>query len=456
MNAIAEAYIELVLKEKNQTIQNTLNFIDAQLSELADTLKGVELRMQTLNKQGNIFDFSEMALKTNAKLEELEKEKASLLMKQKYYYYLQDYLLNNYDIKDLIAPTLMGVDEPQVIKFIDELYQYYKELMAFSFAGKEKNPTITVIELKIKTARKALLETLKNTIELTNNQLKENELKISNLNYVLNQLPEKERTYAKMKRKFSLNDNIYNFLLQKRIELNISKASNTTDVKVLNNAEVTGKIAPNEKSIKTKAYLYAFSIPVVIIFLITYLNTKITTKQEITKYTNLPIIGIVSHYKGQSLIPVLESPKSNFTECFRAIKANLLFLGTEKKARIYGVTSSVAGEGKTFFSINLASIFSFSGNKVVLIGADMRKPMIHKSLELDNDIGLSNILAGLSSIESAIKKTKYENLYIITSGPVPPNPMELLDGIAMKSLIEYLTNYYDIVIFDAPPHWAGS
>lgn len=152
-----------------------------------------------------------------------------------------------------------------------------------------------------------------------------------------------------------------------------------------------------------------------------------------------------------SLITLVD-PSSPVAEQYRTIRTNIQFASSvDRKLRTLVVTSSGPSEGKSTTSANLAVVFAKSGQKVLLIDADMRKPTVFKTFELTNEIGLSTVLSTGSSIGEAAQPTTIENLSVLTSGPKPPNPSELLGSMRMDQVIQEARNLYDIVIFDMPP-----
>ncbi|MAR21749.1 MAG: gliding motility protein, partial [Flavobacteriales bacterium] len=148
---------------------------------------------------------------------------------------------------------------------------------------------------------------------------------------------------------------------------------------------------------------------------------------------------------------VPNSTKSIITESFRSLRTNIQYIAADKTKKIISVTSSIGGEGKTFVTMNLASIFALSNHKTVLIGGDLRKPKLHNSFKVDKNQGLSNYLINKSNLENIINKTNIKTLDVIASGPIPPNPAELLDSPKMNELLTILNEKYDYVIIDTPP-----
>lgn len=155
--------------------------------------------------------------------------------------------------------------------------------------------------------------------------------------------------------------------------------------------------------------------------------------------------------RGDINLEVFTRPKSSISESFRALRSNLnYFLGGQDKG-VFLVTSSVSGEGKTFTSINLAAVFALSGKRTLIVGADMRKPRLYSDFGLHNDVGLSNYLASIAEFSAVVQRTKYDNLDLVSGGPVPPNPSELLLTRRMDDFLAEAKKQYDIIFIDSPP-----
>lgn len=152
----------------------------------------------------------------------------------------------------------------------------------------------------------------------------------------------------------------------------------------------------------------------------------------------------------RSLI-TMEDPKSSISEQYRTIRTNVQFSFVDKTMRSLMVTSAGPGEGKSTTAANLAIVFAQQGKKVLLIDADLRKPTVHYTFQLNNYTGLTNVLTNSAPLLPSCQETKVENLYVLTSGPIPPNPAELLSSKAMEQCIQQLYNEFDLLIFDTPP-----
>ncbi|WP_088042779.1 CpsD/CapB family tyrosine-protein kinase [Bacillus sp. EAC] len=150
-------------------------------------------------------------------------------------------------------------------------------------------------------------------------------------------------------------------------------------------------------------------------------------------------------------IVTFTNPKSPGAEQYRTVRTNIQFSSIDKELRTMLVTSSEPSEGKTTTIANLAVTYANQGNKVLLVDADLRKPQIHSLFQVENFEGLSSVIVQNKLVSDVAQKTKIENLSVLTSGPIPPNPSELLSSSKMKKLVESLKTEYDMILFDAPP-----
>lgn len=310
-----------------------------------------------------------------------------------------------------------------------------------------------MLNLKIQKVVDAIKENVNQSINTTNLNIKDIDARISDEENNLQKLPITERQLLNIQREFDINNDIFTFLLQKRAEAGIAKASNISDNKVIDAArpENAYQISPK----RTKNYITAIFIgsiiPLIIIVLAEYFNTRITDLKELEKLKNCNVIGTIGHNDMLSDLPVFENPKSALSESFRSLRTNLQYLLPEKDEKVIMLTSAISGEGKTFCAINLAIILAMSNKKCVLVGLDLRKPKIHKLFNLSNDVGLSTFLINRNTKDEIIKTTNINNLYIVTSGPIPPNPAELLETDKMQVFIEDLKKEFDFIILDTPP-----
>jgi capsular exopolysaccharide synthesis family protein len=192
-------------------------------------------------------------------------------------------------------------------------------------------------------------------------------------------------------------------------------------------------------------------IPLGFLLIYHYLNNKIVDQIQLKSFIKMPLLSTIGFSTKETNLLVAEHPRSLVSESFRSLRSALFYIASENKCKCVLVTSSVSGEGKTFVSINLASAMALSGKKTCIIGMDMRKPKVSQYLNVTNKVGLSSFLVGTSTEEDIVIATKYENLYVIPSGPVPPNPSELLLKDKLKEFINKLKEEFEVIIMDTPP-----
>ncbi len=453
LNKLTEVYIQNGLDEKNKIASNTINFIDNQLASIASSLNSAETELESFRRNNKVMDISSAATSVFLKLDELEAEKAVLLLKDKYYHYILEYVSSNKDLGGVVAPSTMGIEDPLLNNLTLNLVELNREKSSLGRNTTGNNPFLNSLEIKIKNSKDALLENVKNIINGSRIALNDIEKRIVKLEKEVRNLPRNERELVDIQRRFNLNDHLYNYLLEKKAESGIAKASNIPDNKVVEQARSFNafQVGPKTRMIYSNALLIGLSIPLAFLFLRNYFNNKIQSKKSIEDRTDIPVIGVVGHNDNLTNLAVLKNPKSGIAESFRSIRINLQYLAPDKEKKVICITSSISGEGKTFTSINLASIIALSGKKTILIGADLRKPKIFEDFGFDNTKGLSTYLAGKTTMEEIINKSQVDCLDIISAGPVPPNPGELILSNRLDLLMKELNQQYDFVIIDTPP-----
>ncbi len=422
---------------------------------ITDSLLGVENQLQQFRSLNKIMDLSEEGQLAFEQLKRIEEEKGNAILQEKYVNYLFNYVKKpGQDFKDFVVPSVIGISDPMLNTLLNNLLELTYQKNAMSFTAIERKDNLAVAELnqKLELAKSSLLQNLASLKETNNILQKDISLRAEKAESILGALPQKERDYVKIKRLFALNENLYIFLSQKRAEVGIAKAANIPDNIIIDKARPrVGPVAPR----KMMNYLIAgglgLLIPIISIVLVALLDTRINTKPDLQNTTKIPFLGTVGHSKRNTNLVVQQFPKSEVAESFRSLRANLQYLKPNTDKLIVLITSSVAGEGKTFCAINLAGILALSDKKTLLMGIDLRKPKLQDVFAEGTNAGLTNFLVGKATKEQIITKTQFDNLDVIFSGPIPPNPSELLLQVPFTNLIESLKTEYDYIIFDTPP-----
>ncbi|NSW44526.1 MAG: polysaccharide biosynthesis tyrosine autokinase [Bacteroidales bacterium] len=455
INKLLDVYIQSGLAEKNQIAQNTINFIDQQLLEITDSLQVNENNLKNFRQSNNLIDISKEGSALYERLTDIQKQKSNLLVKKSYLEYLKKYLSSNSDLSQIVIPSSLGIDDPALMELIKQLISLYQEKNTFLITATEKNPAYEAVMNKIAQTKKLLLENNAMLLRSTEISLTEIDNNIAKIEEGFKQLPATEKELINIQRKYKLNDQIYTYLLTKRAEAGIAKASNIPDNKILDYANIDTKvqISPKYSLNYMIAIVLGILFPLIVLVLIDFFNTTITDISEIESKIKIPIIGLIGHnHKNQDFV-VFQSPKSTIAESFRTIRTNIQYLHPDKEmsSHVIAITSTVSEEGKTFCALNIASAHALLGKKTVILGLDLRRPRIHETVNVSNVIGVSTYLLGSTSLEEIIIQTTQDHLYFIPTGPIPPNPAELLESKKMQQLIETLRGMFEIIVIDTPP-----
>lgn len=456
INKHMETYLQRSIDKKNQVATNTIDFIDSQLTSISDSLNITGVTLQDYRKNNKVLDLSFQSQQLFEQTKELDNQKSVLKMKDDYFRYLVDYLARNREAGDIVAPSVMGVEDPSLNSLVLELNKMADQKTAMTGAGEGVNPYLRTLEAQIKNTKLRLEENTRNLLNNNSLAIKDVNNRLEALMAEVRKLPQTERELLGIERKFKLNDNIYTYLLQRRAEAQITKASNIADNEIIDQAIIRKPVSPKPMRNYVLSLVIGLLIPGTILVSINAFNNKITSEEDVKKVTDLPVAGNIIHSMRNYQTVVLDDPKSQVAETFRSFRTRLQFFTKETKSPIILITSSMPAEGKTFASINLASAYSLSGKRTVLVGFDLRKPKIYNDFNLKDEIGVSTYLIGQNTIEEIIQESGYANLSIITAGPVPPNPAELASSVKTNELFTELRKKFDYIIVDSAPLGAVS
>jgi len=453
LNTLADVYLNKNLQKKNKIADKTITFIDKQIAGIADSLGLTANQLKDFRVRNNVMDIDFLSRNVYERMDALENQKAELDVSYKYYEYIKDYFENNKNLTDLIAPSAMGVNDPQLQSLITQLTEKNKQ-RAFQLDSKsDKNPRIPVFNAEINNLKKVILENIEYIVRTSNITINDINNRIALLKGKVQNLPNIEKELKNIEREFHVNDAIYTFLLSTRAEAEIARASNEPDHEIIDPAKATSGqlVAPKKTMIYFSSFFMGIIAPIAIIMLLSSFSNKIEDKRDLEKISHLPIIGAIAKNDKPSSIPMLEYPKSLISESFRSVKTSLQFFHKEIPKQKILITSSMSGDGKSFIAINLAATYANSGKKTLLLEFDLRNSKIADYLDLEKDKGLSSYLINDARLEDIIQETKIKNLDVICAGEIPPNAVELIASENTKNLIQIVQSIYDYIIIDSPP-----
>ncbi len=455
VNTLMVEYVSRGLEKKNMVSENTIEFIDSELTGIQASLSESERELKDFRTRNDLMNLDLQANQVYTNLRALDKERSEMAVNVKIYKKLQDYIrVQIDDPENLAAPSTMGINDPLLNQLARDLVSLSQTKATQSLTLTEQNPQIVKLNEQIVTTKKALLENVNNLVENAEMSLKEIDRRINSLESESRLLPGKQQQLINYQRDFDFNDDTYKYLMQRRAEAQILKASNTPDNEIIDEArlERTYKVSPRTSMNYLIAFILGLLIPALYLFLKDFFNVSINDRKDVEKLTHYPIIGQVAQASDKNPLVVINSPKSPIAESFRSIRTNIEFLTQGKAKSTILVTGDMQSIGKTFNSINIASIYALYGKKTVLLGFDMRKPRLFQEFGLTNNVGLSSYLSNKESLENIIQcSSQIPNLDIITSGPLPPNPAELIASEKTNELFTLLKERYDYIIIDTPP-----
>lgn len=450
VNKLVEKYINNELNRKNNTAEKTITFIDNQILMMSDSLSSVENRLETFKRSNTDLTISSDGSDYLAQSQEFESARSQLSLNNHYLTELEGYINQN-NLNEIVIPSSIGIADEALNRTIQELVNLQLQIQAI---GPSKNPVVRSYQQRIEILKNNVLENIRSL--RTSNRLALDNLnsQIGGMRTTLRNLPTAEREYIKIQRNYNLSEDLYLFLMQKRAEAGIARASNSIDIRVINSARTPFKpMSPKPLFNYVLAIILGVACPIGFLVLSDLLNNKIRSKDELLRISKIPYLGIIARNRSKYGLIHNGQVRTEVAETFRTIRSNLRYMvgSTEEAAKTFLLTSSVSAEGKSFCANNLAVVFSNFGKKVLIIDADMRKDKDYSEFGVEEGIGLSDYLAGLSLKDGIIKTTDIPNLFIITSGGIPPNPSELLINGKFQQLLDALKSTFDYIFIDTPP-----
>lgn len=455
LNAIIKEYIRFDAQQRSLAASQTIEFIEGQLKFLADEVRQSGLALEQFKKNKKLIDIGTNTQLNLGKLTRQENQLSALKLEELAVNQLEQQISNNKDQVNLNfnLEESAGNLLTQLIQQLNLLIlERDKKLQQFNAGSRP----VTETENRINEVKNAII----NNIKLARERNQKSQQYISNqINLArgnLNSLPSAERDFVNLQSVFDINQKVFSYLSEKKLEAQISKAAVVPGATLVNAAGPAAIIAPVPGKIYTYGLFLGLATGIGLILIVRIMNPYIYDKETVESLTKTPIIGIIRRFpnstkKDTPPILSLEKPKSIFAESVRSVRTNLSFLASEEESKIICITSEIAGEGKSFVTVNLASTLALIEKKVLLIAADLRRSKLHRTFKVCNDHGLSSYLSNQDSLEQIIFDTGIENLDFITSGPVPPNPSELLHGHKMSALLQNLKNRYDFILIDTAP-----
>jgi capsular exopolysaccharide synthesis family protein len=452
VNKIDSVYLSYSHEQKNLANRQKINWINDELSQLEVKMESYENYFENFTLQNKSHNLNSDLEKTINALYALDSQRLVLTRKlADISVVIEQVGTNNFAIpmgQRALLPDFVNrkLEElQQLVQERDRLGLSYNE-NTFAFRQKEKE-----------------LEAQRNQIFGQLNDLRKTWLKnLNELNQrkqVLEQqfaaMPDKSTQFAKNQRLYKLNEEFYLSLMQSKADFEILQAGTTPDFKILASATLPREpIAPKRILIYGAGFTAGIVLCIFFLGLLYVFDDKVTSMAEIERNTGIPVLAVIpeSRHSANSPFHVLDNPKSMVSEAIRTLRTNLDFFSANESRKTIAISSTIAGEGKSFLALNLGGVIAMSKKKVVLIDLDMRKQKDNAPFQIsDTQKGMSTILIEKFGVEECIVRTGLENFDYIPPGPHPPNPSELLMNGNFTDVLSKLQTMYEFVIVDTPP-----
>jgi tyrosine-protein kinase Etk/Wzc len=463
-NTVAEIYLNDELTVLKRSSDQTIMFIDTLLMAVNEDMKGFERNLETYE---NVNQVPINELKRDYRRQGyLESETSvrtidlSILALNK----LKTYVLAvpdvNYHGEDpALLPQLPDVLTPEINEMNAELNKMQLKRYAFVTRYGAESPIIKNVSEEVKAMKQVLFSSLDENIETLKDKKRMLYQQQGQLTGQISAYLSLERGLENARKPYSLYEKIYNDLFNKKTEASITRAAITSRSRIVNSAIVPrDPISPKRDLILYGSIVFGLLLGFAFVLIRESLKDTMELRFDAENRTTLPFIAEIFRIPRASTpqteilrLEVFKNTKSILTESFRSLRSNVTFLIDGMDKQQISITSTISGEGKSFIALNLAAILSTLNKKVVLVDLDLRRPRLHQSLNMSNEKGASSVLVKLEDLDGVIQNTGYANFDIITSGPIPPNPAELLSGQSFNDFMEELKRRYDYIIYDTSP-----
>jgi tyrosine-protein kinase Etk/Wzc len=452
VNQWMKEYQQAGLEDKKQVAVNALKFIDEQMDAVKDELGGVEKNLLGFREKNKVINPEQQASNIFGSLSEVEKDMTKQAVQVQVIDNLIQYISDNRNPYRQVGSTL-GIEEPSLALQIAEFNKLQVERERVLKTTTRTNPIVVNLETALEKLRIDILQNLKNVRQAYQVSINDLNARSREIGREVSQIPKKEKQLLDITRRQKILEELYSFLLQKKLETSIGSASTISNVRVIEPAVASsGPVSPNRKATYTTALFLGLLLPSLIIFLLEYLNDKVKSREDIQKSTQAPIIGEIGHSDEKTPLVVNKNTRKFIAEQFRIIRTNLQYILTKQDNAVILVTSTTSGEGKSFVSTNFGAVMALAGKKTAILEFDIRKPKIMSGLNLPRKTGITNFVIGKASFEDlAVPIPGFDNLFVIPCGPVPPNPAELLLDERLELLMKKLKETYDIIVIDTAP-----
>lgn len=453
LNTLIDVYSDEAIHDKNQIIQNTALFINERLAIINEELGGVDSDIENFKKSNRLVDVGSEAGIYVSNRSQYEQEEIALSNQMELSKMIQDYLRDPMKEWQLL-PGNSGIMDTGVEGMLALYNSILLERNRLNERGSH-SPVVKNKESDLKALRVTILQVLDNLQNALSYKLADVRRLHVTANSRIATIPTQEKYVLTVERQQKIKEELYLYLLNKREENALSMATADSNLRVIDPAYGTGAAGANRMVILLAAFLMGFAIPGLLFYLQPMLDITVRGRKDLENNLTIPFLGEIPHRRKTKKEGVLVKPgRDGVSEAFRIVRANMDFmLNKEREAQVVMITSSNPNAGKSFISLNLAISLVQTGKRIILLEMDIRKG---SKKEGGGQVlpGITNYLSGrVEEVSELIRPCPaFDSLDVMTSGPIPPNPSELLLTARLDSLIACLKERYDYILIDTVPY----
>ncbi|WP_333818989.1 GumC family protein [Ohtaekwangia sp.] len=452
VDAIDKTYLHYSYEQKKLATKQKIDWLNNELTQIELKMEGFEDYFERFTLKNKTNDLQEDLRKTIISINKIDSQRYEMSRKITELNKLMDGLqAKNFSV----TPSIRQVLPDYLFKDIDAVQTLLLQQERLKLSYNESTLAYREKQHEVDTRTNKTYEQLAELKTDWMKKLQEMNQRKANLESAFVNMPDQNTQYSKNQRFYKLYEEFYLSLMQTKSGFEIAQAGTTPDFKILSPATVPGvPISPNRKIILGIGLVTSM---VAIFFFIGFLylmHNKVTNVNELEKISGVPVLGVVpsSRYSASEGLHVISHPKSMVSEAIRTLRTNLDFFRTSGPQRVIAISSTISGEGKSFLALNLGGAMALSRKKVLLIDLDMRKAKSYLPVHVpDPAKGMSTVLIKKDRWQDCVLTTNLEFFDYIPSGPIPPNPSELLLNGEFSNLLEDLKKVYDVIILDTPP-----
>lgn len=452
LNTLIEEYNNQAIEDKNMEALNTQRFINERIAIIDRELSEAELSVEEYKRSQGLTDLQADLARTMQMSSQYEQQLVEVESQLSIVKSLRDYVNDPANAEQSI-PVNIGIEDPTLSATISEYNRLLLQRQRLAQSVTPDNPVMRKLEDEIAGLRAAINSSINSVLEGLATRRKDLMNQANLYSGRIGSMPTQEREFLDLSREQQIKANLFLMLLQKREENALALAAVANKAKVLDEATVEGKVAPRTPMILMAALLLGLLLPGGIIYLVSLFRYRIESRADVEEISRVPLLAEIPQFEEEDEnIAISKDDRSSIAEAFRMLRTSLMLaLGGDKKVVVF--TSTVSGEGKTFVAINTALSFALLNKKVLVVELDLRIPRVRQYLHVEAKDGITNYLSGLETDidKLVVPSGMHECLDVLPTGPIPPNPAELLSHDTLDKAIEHLREKYDYIMIDTPP-----